>query len=78
VFKIIKNLQQKPEHVRKLTAFSIAIFITTIIAVVWISTLDQRFDTSQQEIVPTSTQDNLTPLTLIKDQFKQLYSTFSE
>jgi hypothetical protein len=78
VFKIIEKVQQKPEHVRKLVALSISVFVTFIIAAIWVSTLDEQLS-AQQGGMPVSLleQNNLTPLTLIKDQFKQLYSIFT-
>ncbi|MAG12569.1 hypothetical protein CL630_02025 [bacterium] len=78
MFKIIEKVQQKSEHTRKLVALSVSVFVTFIIAAIWVSTLDEQLST-QQGGTPMSLleQDNLAPLTLVKDQFKQLYSVFT-
>ena len=83
MFHIIENLQRKPEHVRKRIAFLTAGFVVFIIILIWITISSGIFSTSQsvsQEIVlsPASLpeQGKIAPLTLLKEQFKQLYSLF--
>ena len=70
MFETILKLQQKPTHIRKQIAFAISGVIVFIIAVIWIATFEIPVPPKAKEDVE---RNNLAPLTLLKDQFQNLF-----
>ncbi|MDP3726158.1 MAG: hypothetical protein Q8R36_03085 [bacterium] len=77
MFNIIAKLQRQPVHIRKYAAFFISGFIAFIIGAIWIATFDSPASPILEETNIT-VENNLAPLSLLKDQFSQIKSLFSE
>ena len=68
--KILNNLRAKPEHVRNSAVYIIAFTITGIVFLFWVFTLHNRFTSPE---VLNSFQNDLKPLTVIKDDISSTY-----
>ncbi len=77
MFNIIAKLQRQPIHIRKYTALFISGFIAFIIGAIWIATFN-RTASSIPEETNIVVDNNLAPLSLLKDQFGQIQSLFSQ
>jgi len=57
MFKLIEKIRKEPEHIKQKIAGVSALLITSVIFLVWLSTLDLRFSeekTAYKEIAPIS------------------------
>ena len=70
---LLKDIQQKPESVRKRYVFGGAILITLIIVLLWIPTFGSRF---KEETRPTES-DAPSPIGSFVGTVKSLFSGFS-
>ena len=75
MFQTILKLQQKPVHVRKQIAVFVAGFIVCIVVLIWLATLDRRILPVSEEANSVA-ENNLAPLTLLKDQFNHIRALF--
>lgn len=66
--KIIDNLREKPEHVRKGVALGASAGIVAVIVLVWATTLPARFAARGQAAVAQSNNDGSVLLEDIKDK----------
>jgi len=72
MFRYIEKLQQEPAHKRKQIAIIVALGITSLIALVWLSTLKERFTSPETKTI----NDNRSPFAIIGEQVRDFKSIF--
>ncbi len=72
--KIIKNLRNKPEHVRKNILYVLTFTITALIFLLWAFMLHQRLTAPE---VKEAFKNDLAPLTVLKDNITATYQDIS-
>ncbi len=73
--KIIENLKQKPEHVRRQVLLACSLAITGIIFGSWLFLFKSEF--SKPEKKKPDLANDLKPLSMIKDDFLKTFQTVS-
>lgn len=75
MFRLIKRIHEKPEPARRRIAFGIALAITLIIFLVWLSTLPAKLRNSQHASNPRS--EAASPIETLKESVGSLFGALS-
>jgi len=72
---IIKNLQQKPVHVRENVALSVAFIAALFLFIAWATLLPYRLHKTTSD---TAVKEQVKPFTLLKDNIVEVYANVSK
>ena len=76
ILDLIEKLREKPVAYRKRVVFFVASVLTGLIVVVWLSTLDYRFDASENNTATIEKQ--LRPFEEIKTTIGSFYTSIKQ